>query len=124
MGFKQSRSPIKIAPRTEPVGPGGTSRVPHVIQSLGAPKIVEIFAFLVEGCPWMGCIDEHERPVAALLPGPGTQFSGHVIIGATHVRDAKAVLLDAPKRIVAGGSLSHDFRDLLRVQAVRSFYGC
>ena len=80
--------------------------------------IVEIFAFLVEGGPWMGRIAEHERLVAGMFPGPGTQWLGHVIVGAANIQNAKAVLLNASKRIIAGGSLGHNFRDLLRGQAV------
>ena len=79
---------------------------------------MEIFAFLVEGCPWMGRIAEHERLVAGMLPSPGTQWLGYVIVGAANIQDTKAVLLNAPKRIIAGGSLGHDFRDLLWGQAV------
>ena len=90
----------------------------RVIQSLGAPKIVEIFAFLVEGYPWIGRISEHERLVTGMLPGPGTQLFGYVIVGTANIQDAKAVLLNVSQRIIAGASLGHDFRDLLRGQAV------
>lgn len=96
----------------------------RVIQCIGAPMIVEIFAFLGEGCPCIGRIREHERLVAGTLPSPGTQLFGYVIVGAADVQDAKSVLLNASQRIIAGGSLGHDFRDLLRGEAVRSFYGC
>lgn len=41
---------------------GGALRVRHVIQSLGAAEIVEVFAFLVEGRPRIGGVAEHERP--------------------------------------------------------------
>ena len=67
----------------------------------------------------MGRIAEHEGLVAGMLPGPGTQLFGYVIVGAADIQDAKAVLLNAPKCIIAGASLGHDFRDLLRFQAVR-----
>jgi hypothetical protein len=53
-----------------------------------------------------------------MLPGPGTQLFGYVIVGAANIHDAKAILLSASKRIIAGASLGHDFRDLLRGQAV------
>ena len=96
----------------------------RVIQSLCAPKIVEIFALLVEGCPRMRGITEHEGLVAGMLPGPGTQLFGQVIVGAANIQDAESVLLDTPQREIAGTSPGHHFRDLLRGEAVRSFYGC
>ena len=123
-GFKEWCSAVQIAPRTEPLGLGGTFRVLRIIQSLGAPKIVEIFAFLVEGCPWIGRKAEHERLVAGMLPGPEMQLFGQVIVGAANIQDAESVLLDTPQRIIPSRSSCYNFRDLLRGEAVRSFYGC
>ncbi len=96
----------------------------RVIQGLDAPKIMEIFAFLVEGCPWIGRKAEHEGFVVGMLPGPRPQWLGYIIVGAANVLDAESVLLDTPQRIIPSGSFRYNFRDLLRAQAVRSFYGC
>ena len=96
----------------------------RVIQSLAAPKIVEIFAFLVERCPRIRRIVEHEGLVAGMLPGPGMQLFGQVIIGAADVQDAESVFLDTPQRIIPSRSSCYNFRDLLRGEAIRSFYGC
>ena len=96
----------------------------RVIQSLHAPKIVEIFAFLVEGCPRMGRITENEGLVAGMLPGPGMQLFGQVIVGAANIQDTESVLLDTPQRIIPSRNSCYNFRDLLRGEAVRSFYSC
>ena len=72
----------------------------------------------------MGRIAENEGLVAGMLPSPRMQLFGQVIVGAANIQDAKTVFLNAAQRIIAGTSLGHDFRDFLRGQAVRSFYGC
>ena len=68
---RQRRRIIQVAPGTQPVGPGGTYRVPWIVQSLGAPIIVKVFAFLIEGCPRTRRVTEHERLVAGMLIYPG-----------------------------------------------------
>jgi hypothetical protein len=58
---------VEITPRAQPVGLGRALRVPHFVQSIGAAKIAEVFAFPVEGRPWTGRVAEHEGVVVEIF---------------------------------------------------------
>jgi len=72
----------------------------------------------------MGRIAENEGLVAGMLPSPRMQLFGQVIVGAANIQDTKTVFLNAAQRIIPSRSSCYNFRDLLRGEAVGSFYGC
>ena len=96
----------------------------RIVQSLGASIVVKVVTFLVEGGSWTGRVAEDERLVAGMLTDPRLQLFGHVKIRAADIEDAETVLLNTPERIIAAGSSSHNFSNLLGSQAVGTFYVC
>ena len=113
--LKELTSTVKIAPRAQPFGLRRAFRVRRVIQSLGASKVVEVFALSVKSFPWIGRVTEHERLVAGIFPYPRPQSLGQIIIGAANILDAESVLPNTPERIIASGSPCYNFSNFLRV---------
>src|SRR5260221_12765694 len=98
VGITGSNSNVEVASRTQPVGLGRTLGMPRIVQPLGAAIVVKVFAFLVEGCSWIGRVAKHERLVVGILTYPRPELFGHVTIRAADIEDAKSILLNTPKR--------------------------